>query len=196
MQIDLLIFIICKINLLYLLKKIKKTISILYDIIIYCLFFILSYNKIKNIIQEVFLMKKIFSILVLISILFTSISCGGNVPDKINETNEINDKSTSTETESNEPILEIPKGSNFNDETFTMISYDPDVVNWNYVALDTDEVNGEILNDSLYNRNRKIEEELNIKLKYVTFKDVGQFPKEFIKSVSSVRASKAAWSCT
>ena len=105
-------------------------------------------------------MKKLISVLLIVAMLATLIACasqdeggGGDTPGgetKAGETTVAPD--------------DAPKGlaaaglpsEKFDGETFTFLS--ASTADWAWWRVDTDEISGEVLNDAIYNRNKKIEE--------------------------------------
>ena len=72
------------------------------------------------------------------------------------------------ETETAGPVPELPEGIDMGGKTFTILTegfyaYDPLQI----VDISTDDLNGEIFNDSIYNRNTAIEAKYNCEVKQV-----------------------------
>ena len=68
---------------------------------------------------------------------------------------------TVTETESN-TVLDDLGDFNFDGYTFTMLTPDPEIMNWANPVLNATETNGIRLNDAIYERNRSIESRFNM----------------------------------
>ena len=114
------------------------------------------------------------ALLALFSLL--SVSCGGGTADPVTTTGG-NDSATTPETAAN-LYSDLPTGdyggSDFNIFNTTM--------SWAYSALDAEEQTGSALDDAVYNRTRKVEEKLKIKVN-VTEMDVFSGIPEYVKNI-------------
>ncbi len=114
------------------------------------------------------------ALLALFSLL--SASCGGGTADPVTTTGG-NDSATTPETTAN-LYSDLPTGdyggSDFNIFNTTM--------GWAYSALDAEEQTGSALDDAVYNRTRKVEEKLKIKVN-VTEMDVFSGIPEYVKNI-------------
>jgi len=112
--------------------------------------------------------QKLCMILALLMMAGTLGSCAGN--DKTNETvktgNEpdIQQKDQSggeNDTEPDEEELNAPEIVNMEGKSLTILNSKPENFNWANTLVCVDETNGEVLNDALYNRERRVEELYN-----------------------------------
>ncbi len=93
----------------------------------------------------------------LCAMLLSTASCGGNT-ENISETTA-DTAVTETETETETELTTGLEPRDLNGYTFRMVTYEQF---WNNMQLDVTEETGEVLNDSIYRRNRTVEEECNI----------------------------------
>lgn len=103
--------------------------------------------------------------LILIAALLSASSCGGTESGKITDSSSPTDESTDT-TAPAEKTYPFYDGVDLGGETFTVWNVMPDL--WNmHCAIAPEEVDGETINDAIYNRNAKVEAKMNYKLKEV-----------------------------
>lgn len=99
--------------------------------------------------------------LILAIMTFVAASCGET-------SSESNETSGETTHESTETVSEYEKPDvNYDGDTFTILDYDTDEYFWHmasYSDIHAEEDSGDPINDAQFKRNRKVEEELKIKL--------------------------------
>ncbi len=103
----------------------------------------------------------------------TAVSCDSSpsagTGDTVSEESSSSDSALTTEVSEYQP-----SGKNYNGGTFTILDYHTENYSWQaskYSDITCFEENGEPINDALYQRNRKVEEELNVNLETVTGTD-------------------------
>ncbi len=82
-----------------------------------------------------------------------------------------------------EPMPDIPSGTDFEGYKFTFIATSPEEWGWAHAYIDTDSIDGEILNDTIYERNREIESQLNITINTQLYQ---------LEGITGTNVSKAA----
>ena len=102
-------------------------------------------------------MKKLISTLLLISVLASMAACGGEAQTDTETT--LADDTTAAETSPDN----IPLGTNLNGAT-VKIYVRGDTIDTEFDNAET----GDVVDDAVYNRNRAIEERLNVKLEYMS----------------------------
>lgn len=108
---------------------------------------------------------KKFLSLILIAALLGASSCGGTESGKITDSSSPTDESTDT-TAPAEKTYPFYEGVDLGGETFVVWNVMPDL--WNmHCAIAPEEVDGETINDAIYNRNAKVEAKMNYTLKEV-----------------------------
>lgn len=112
--------------------------------------------------------KKITAFVLIIVMFFTLlISCKQEVLNPENETAEITEATASTETaqilRENTPDS-LPADLNFNGEQYTVLSRNE--FTW-AIEMGVDELTGEIINDAIFNRNKQVEDRLNVNINVV-----------------------------
>ena len=108
-------------------------------------------------------MKKMTSLLLLMAMLASLASCGGE-KTSADETTISDD--TGTSVSSDDPEYVYPELDCSGDE-FTFLNLEP---TWDmYTYLDLDSLTGEIVDDAVYDRNRALEERFNFSLKVAEF---------------------------
>ena len=108
-------------------------------------------------------MKNTKKSLSLISAILTAllVSCGDTATESKDTSSEITLAEVTTAPEYTSP------GVNYDGATFTILDYDTDEYFWHaasYSDINAEEDNGDPINDAQFKRNRKVEEELGIKL--------------------------------
>lgn len=96
-----------------------------------------------------------------------TLSCG-NTADTTEVTTEPESTTAEETSEYKNP------GVNYGGETFTFLEYNPESYFWkacSYSDIRADEDSGDPINDAQYKRNRKVEEELKIKLETIKTND-------------------------
>lgn len=103
--------------------------------------------------------------LILIAALLGASSCGGTESGKITDSSSPTDESTDT-TAPVEKTYPFYDGVDLGGETFVVWNVMPNL--WNmHCAIAPEEVDGETVNDAIYNRNAKVEAKMNYTLKEV-----------------------------
>lgn len=115
-------------------------------------------------------MKKLTTLLLLIAMLLPLASCGDGGKDSETETknnvsaesdNVSNDETTETETTRADYPDELPE-KDFGGKTFTVLGYDATI---DYIRAE--ELTGDVMGDSLYNRNIKVADRFGIDLQFI-----------------------------
>ncbi len=88
-------------------------------------------------------------------------SCGETAVGSQTETSADTESEQMTETAES---LELPSGLSFDDAEFTFLTQDPTKMTWANPQLDVESETGDVLNDSIYRRNRAVEELLKVKI--------------------------------
>lgn len=137
-------------------------------------------------------MKQIVSIILLISLLSAVlISCGADKSDDI-QTGDVN--TTQPESDNNDIDLNLrentpdslPDDLNFNGDEIRILHRSEDV--WGKEIASENEI-GEVVNDTIYNRNRIVEERLNVKITNIPRPGVWENTHNFLDYVrSSIQA--------
>ena len=99
-------------------------------------------------------MKKRITVALLAALILSSVSCGGETPD-------VTDETTPADT-TTEAVDEYKYENNYGGRDFNILGT-IDIYSM-HMEFDRDEQNGEALNDAIYNRNRLVEQKLNIKI--------------------------------
>lgn len=105
-------------------------------------------------------MKKRNILCLILAMLMTLSGCGGTVDS---DTTAAQDTAaeTVTETEETEILPDLPDVT-FGGASFTVLKWDAGNGIHDYFEFDAEELNGELLNDSIYNRNLEIEEQYDV----------------------------------
>ena len=121
-------------------------------------------------------MKKLYGIMVFIGIccilMYSLAACSKDVSTNTagNEIEKEEEEISQTEPTININFTDELPEFNFNEDEFTILAFKGGSFR-HFYDVNTDEENGEILNDMVYRRNREVEERLNIKIKDVTSGD-------------------------
>ena len=130
-------------------------------------------------------MKRAILIALILSIFYGSASCADN-PDgsdlaKAPETSQNSEGITSDETET-EPVL--PEGLDFEGTTVNILCRTGDMLEWtNEMFVETDD--GDIVNSAVYERNRSVEELLNIEFNFIERDGNYDKAQEFMNTIRS-----------
>lgn len=121
-------------------------------------------------------MKKALTLILLASMLLSAMSCGseGN-PDTTTATGGDTTTEPATETTS---YLDNFKDKKFDGQTFTILSEH----RTSQPTVPPDDQTGEVVDDALYNRDRKVEEMLGIKIEYDIHDTQGE-PARFLRTI-------------
>ncbi len=103
--------------------------------------------------------QRVTALLLLLAVLLTAAACGAK------ETNDPAAASAAVATETEPPETEKQydyKGKNYDGYKFTILNFE---AMWGtHLRLAPEELNGESLNDAMFDRNKKIEDALNLKI--------------------------------
>lgn len=128
----------------------------------------------------------IFSLLILIMLASCAsnenpVSVNGN--ETVQNADDISAEASQTITSETVDLNDDLQDLNFNGYEFKMLTRTIDYAN---CAMDAEEINGDALNDAVYERNRRIEERFNIKFNNITTYDSG-------KARNSIKAGDGAY---
>jgi len=115
-------------------------------------------------------MKKLTSLLILCAMLASFASCAADTSD-ISDTTAAETEAETTVTETEPPEYEIPD-VDLSGKTFKFSSLQQPNPNWiarHYVEASRPELNGDIINDAIYERIAKTEEDLGVKIESVIY---------------------------
>ncbi|MCL1794375.1 MAG: hypothetical protein FWG34_10945 [Oscillospiraceae bacterium] len=133
-------------------------------------------------------MKKFLIVLIGVFAVLIFVSCQ-NKSEQQSDSNNMdakNEVADENNSEAEPEIVEVlPEGADYGGHVFNMRSYDENEYTWNYVNLDVEAQNGDVLDDAMYIRNRKIEEKLNIEIKFTAIPNAGNLPAEITKLTQS-----------
>lgn len=127
-------------------------------------------------------MKRILCLLLAALFLVSSVSCGETQNSDTADTSSAQavDDVVETETETETSALEALQSKNYSGYAFRMLG---DInSNWWVISLDADEITGEVINDTVYERKTFIEELYNVK---ISLEETTGAPQYVKKSVSS-----------
>ena len=131
--------------------------------------------------------KKLTTVLLLLALTLGAFSCGSE-PGKTDETTAPEDTTQGEETTQGSGLPEL----NYGGKTVTILVEDYG----GYVGAEyfVDETNGEIVNDAIFNRNRTVEEQLNVELDWVSITHTWDTRSEFLTRFrSSILAADGAY---
>lgn len=112
--------------------------------------------------------RKIISILLMLSMLISFVACSGNSNDKKNPTNAV----TTSPSETTEPVIfyepdELPENLNFDGEEVVFLSpTGKSGSHWDG-EITVEELSSEAVNDSIYNREKFVEDRLGVEIENV-----------------------------
>lgn len=111
--------------------------------------------------------KRILALLLAAMILASAVSCGNGNEKETDKATDSDTTANSTETETEETKLtdSLPDGLDFGGATYTI--YAREDLEWG-TEMYVDELNGEIVNDAIYNRSRTVDDRLNVAITQVT----------------------------
>ncbi len=119
-------------------------------------------------------MKKLLTLALLSALLLSTAACVADATDTTTDTTAGDAVDTTTAVTTEPPEYIAPEGVDYGGATFTVAAnnnWDSGWVLASYCEIVAEEENGEPINDAIYQRNRIVEEELNVKL------DVFNIPK-------------------
>jgi ABC-type glycerol-3-phosphate transport system substrate-binding protein len=106
-------------------------------------------------------MRSVIAALLILSLLAGMASCSGETSDKTDDTGT--KKVTSNETESETRLQPDVPDRDFEQYGFTFVTIGPGMnVHWALPEIFVEELNGDIINDTIYERNSRISEKYNI----------------------------------
>nr|MBQ4320520.1 hypothetical protein [Clostridia bacterium] len=111
-------------------------------------------------------MKKTTSLILLLSMLAALVSCAAKAPNP-SETTAADTAETTSAEETTAPPEYVAPDVDYEGADFTVSVFDGSYTGWilgSYCEFYTEEENGDPINDAIYQRNRKVEEELNVKI--------------------------------
>lgn len=113
-------------------------------------------------------MKKVITLLLLTSMLLNVAACGGDGGSGKDTT--ASDSSETTTAEDSPAGYPYYSGNDLGGETFTVYNVKKDL--WNMLCvIQPDEINGETINDAIYNRNEYVKQQLNFALEEINAAD-------------------------
>lgn len=113
-------------------------------------------------------MKHLTTLIILTALLLSTFACGSNnvISDTTSNNSEITDDTTPVEDNSRDSVKSsITEDLNFGGETITILSRDKEVYLNEFSA---EEQTGDTLNDAIYERNRTVEEKLNVNIDIIS----------------------------
>jgi hypothetical protein len=128
--------------------------------------------------------RRIAAILLIIMLFTCFFSCSQNTvnpqsdTDIINETNDLTENTTEILRENMPDTL--PEDLVFNGEQYTVLSRNE--FTW-AIEMGVDELNGEIINDAIFNRNKQVEDRLNVKINVVKIPGIWGAEESFNQAV-------------
>ncbi len=111
--------------------------------------------------------KRILALLLAAMILVSAVSCGNGNEKETDKATDSDTTANSTETETEETRLtdSLPEDLDFGGATYTI--YAREDLEWG-TEMYVDELNGEIVNDAIYNRSRNVDDRLNVAIGQIT----------------------------
>ena len=111
--------------------------------------------------------KRILALLLAAMILASAVSCGNGNEKETDKATDSDTTANSTETETEETKLtdSLPDDLDFGGATYTI--YAREDLEWG-TEMYVDELNGEIVNDAIYNRSRNVDDRLNVSIGQIT----------------------------
>lgn len=137
-------------------------------------------------------MKRRISFILALLILAGSMSCGSGSGDKTQDTTA-SDTTTSGETTAEEVLTDGVPDIDMDGFVFSVFHNNPTQMTWTNLTLDVAEPNGEVLNDAIYNRNRKIEDRFNCKIETTEFTEFQIGAKEISQEVMAGESNYDVW---
>lgn len=107
--------------------------------------------------------RRFISVLLLIGLIFSLTACGDSAVKEVNG-DKSNDLLSETTTEMSEDELYPLPDVDMEGFVFSIYNYDDTYVTWAINTIDVEELTGEIIDDEIYNRNRRIEQKYNAKI--------------------------------
>ena len=107
-------------------------------------------------------MKKLIASILAAGMTLTLISCG-ETASEVDDTPEKTTESMSESVTEIERLKPDSPESDFNEYQFTVLARGSDTAGWANYDIESDGINGDIVNDNIYERNAKVEELLKEK---------------------------------
>ncbi len=129
-------------------------------------------------------MKRTLSFILAALLLVFSVGCGENTPAETTDNSSAlaNETVAESETEAETSALEALQSKDYGGYAFRMLG---DInSNWWVISLDAEEMTGEVINDTVYERKLFIEELYNVKLSLEETKAAPQYIKKSVNSGS------------
>ncbi|MBO5218257.1 MAG: hypothetical protein J6C52_02425, partial [Clostridia bacterium] len=117
-------------------------------------------------------MKRSISVLLLIAMFAGMTACGESGGNEVTDTTA-GDTTTAEPVETGIPEPELP-ALDYGGATFTFLIRGRKATSYYERYVYTDEMNGEIVNDAVFDRNRAVEEKFNLKIAVVENNDGGE----------------------
>ena len=110
------------------------------------------------------LYRRFISVLLLIGLIFSLTACDDSAVKEVDgDIYESNDSSQTTTELSEDELYPLPD-TDMEGFIFSIYNYDDTYVTWAINTIDVEELTGEIIDDEIYNRNRRIEQKYNAKI--------------------------------
>ena len=109
--------------------------------------------------------KRILALLLAAMILASAVSCGNGNEKETDKETDSDTTANSTETEETKLTDSLPDDLDFGGATYTI--YAREDLEWG-TEMYVDELNGEIVNDAIYNRSRTVDDRLNVAIGQIT----------------------------
>ena len=140
--------------------------------------------------------KRITSVLLILVMLFSFVACAdsGKASDNKNETTTAPADTTESGIEYEQD--DLPDTLNFGGEGFTILTVDDGL---HTSEITAEELNSDVINDSVYNRERFVEDRLGVEIETVTVDDYEDINTEFDKMINAdddtyqICATKTVW---
>lgn len=126
-------------------------------------------------------MKKLRTFFALLTAASIFTSCAGGETAETVGTDPVETDTTTVETE--DIYTDLPTGDFGGEEL--VFANETESSNWAILLLDAETINGEVMNDAVYNRNRLVEDRLNIRIRCESFDNSYQFRDTVSRNVLS-----------
>ena len=132
-------------------------------------------------------MKRTLSVVLLLSMLLSAMSCGSETSVSVDDTTAEEDGDTTGKTTA--PVDELEARQLVDDELpkkdFGGESYVIAAEAKRERFIDVESTNGEVVNDAIYQRNREIEDRFNVKIEYILSDDYTVLSKDVAKAITA-----------
>ena len=126
-------------------------------------------------------MKKLRTFFALLTAASIFTSCAGGETAETVGTDPVETDTTTVEAE--DIYTDLPTGDFGGEEL--VFANETESSNWAILLLDAETINGEVMNDAVYNRNRLVEDRLNIRIRCESFDSSYQFRDTVSRNVLS-----------